>query len=72
MSLLIGTLQRIAHATESDALDGDEFVNSVLAAFATESTLLNTSEAILLLVYNSSNLILEFWWSGKLTEKQGH
>lgn len=39
-------LQRLAHTTESYALDSHELVNTVLAALTAEATLLDTTESI--------------------------
>ena len=38
-------LQRLIHSTKGNALDDNKFVNTVLAALTTESTLLDTTKS---------------------------
>lgn len=38
-------LQRLPHATKSNALNNHELINTILAALTTEATLLDTSKS---------------------------
>ena len=43
--LMHSPLQRLTHTAKGDTLDGEEFVDAILAAFAAESALLDTTES---------------------------